>query len=121
MKLAYNFPEYVRSLFADIQPCCIKCGSNQMCSIHHIYGRISNSMFNGATLCQEHHQIGDSFNVAGGVKGRKYRQDLLFLTMRSFYKDRWWEQYLSMELMIENDRFFEIIQEDLFVVAKYIV
>ena len=92
-----------------------------MCSVHHIYGRISSSMFNGITLCEEHHRIADSFNVHGGVKGRRFRQDLLFLTMRCFYKNRWWEQYLSMDEMKENDRFFNMIQEDVFAIAKYIV
>ena len=44
-----NFSDWVKSIFAGVK-CCQKCGSNKNCSLHHIYSRISASMFNGILL-----------------------------------------------------------------------
>lgn len=117
MKLHNDFSPYIRSLFADIQPFCQKCNSNQQCAIHHIYGRRSSSMLNGITLCGECHRVADGFNT-DGFKGKKVRQDLLFLTLTAFYKNTWWEKLINDYEKQNNREFLTLIHTDFECVAK---
>jgi len=118
MQLKNNFSHYIKSLFASIQPYCSRCGSNNMCSVHHIYGRKSNSMMNGITLCYDCHRFADNYNVLGGVNGKKIRQELLLITMRKFYSDCWWEDYLPKIEAERNKVFFEMIKDDIVEIKK---
>lgn len=54
MKLKNNFPEEVRNLYLYVYTCCL-CGSNEMLELHHLLGRISDSAFNSALVCNECH------------------------------------------------------------------
>jgi len=120
MKLSNDFSPYVKSLFFEIQRCCLVCGSNQRCSVHHIFSRISSSMFNGITLCDLHHKEADCFNVSGGMKGDEFRQKLLLLTVTAFYQNQWWMDYLPEEDKRENEIFLLSIEKDFKIVADKI-
>ena len=54
MDLKFDFSFEVRTLFDDMQECAV-CHCNGSgrggLSIHHIYGRVSDSVFNGVVLC----------------------------------------------------------------------
>ena len=51
------------------------CMSNQGCSLHHIDGTESSSIFNSSMLCDVHHKIADGFN-SGSAKGVTIRERL---------------------------------------------
>ena len=42
---------------------CALCSSNQGCSLHHIDGTKSSSIYNGIMLCHSCHRIADSHNT----------------------------------------------------------
>lgn len=120
MKLKNRFSQWVRWVFSDTQPCCQKCGSNQMLEIHHIYGTISSALFNGIVLCHKCHAVADSFNRITGIKGTKVRQDLLFLTLTALYRNRY---YIDTMPKIEQKRvkeFIGLVKDDIKVVLKNI-
>lgn len=54
MKLKNNFSEDTRNLFLYHQY-CQNCMSNNMPSIHHIAGRLSDSPLNAVVLCHDCH------------------------------------------------------------------
>jgi len=66
MKLNNRFPEEEKiRCWIDYQY-CILCGSNQMCSLHHIDGckqDYHRSIFNSAMLCHDCHKIADAHNT----------------------------------------------------------
>lgn len=105
MKLNNDFSEYVKSVFWTIRPYCWKCGSNQNCSIHHIFGRVSSSIYNGILLCDKHHRIADNFNKDNGQKGEKVRLDLMIITFSFLFKDPFWQDYLDRKDRKSNQIF----------------
>ena len=62
------FSEATRFLFADVYECW-ECGCNQNLSLHHTFGRISNSPINASPLCLKSHEKGD---VHSPEKREKY-------------------------------------------------
>ena len=92
MRLSNDFQKYaVNQVWIDT-PYCAKCGWNQGCSVHHIYGRkgeFNKSIYNGVLLCLICHKEADSFNV--DEQGNDFRIHLLSLAIkmiaRSIYKN----------------------------------
>ena len=79
MILQNNFSDWVKSWFWSNHNFCMKCSSNDKCSIHHIFGRSSDSILNGVVLCDKCHRIADGVNT-GGYIGEEFRRDLMFVS-----------------------------------------
>lgn len=74
MKLESRFSEYDYNKYWVSHPFCAKCGSNVMCSLHHILGTSSGDIKHSIMLCHDCHKLFDSFNVVGGVKGKEMQE-----------------------------------------------
>lgn len=120
MQLQNDFPPYIKSLFASVQPYCQKCGSNQQCAIHHIYGRTSSALFNGITLCHDCHRVADGFNT-DGIKVVKVQRDLLLRTMVAFLQNPWWDQYMPKAYKEINNDFLNQHPDDFDAVARQLL
>ena len=82
MQLANRFIEEDKiRVWVDHQYCAI-CYSNQMCSLHHILGTISDSILGSIMLCHEHHKEAYGHNVSD----TEYQAPLLQYTMRQVLK-----------------------------------
>lgn len=88
------------------EPYCEKCGSNNNCSFHHIFGRISNSALNCILLCEKCHKEADGFNRITGMKGTPHRQELLEIRLKNLTK---WEY----EYTKKDKEFMQTIHTDL--------
>jgi len=84
-KSTNNFSEETRSLNIH-EPYCEKCKSNDKCSLHHIYGRISKSAVNAIYLCHKCHAEADKFNRTTGIKGTQFRKELLKTRLKNLTK-----------------------------------
>jgi len=60
-------------------PYCAICGSNQNCSLHHIDGTTSSSIYNSIMLCHIHHKIADSHNTQSPLS-QEFRANLRRIT-----------------------------------------
>ena len=113
-----KFSQWSRSVFRNTQPFCAKCGSNQMCSIHHIYGRCSSALFNGIVLCLECHAEADCFNQPTGIKGTSFRRELLRFTLIKLYSDNYWAKFVPRPEKKKIAEFLDMIQDDYQFVMK---
>jgi hypothetical protein len=55
MKLKNDFLLEDRDVYC-FEHSCIVCGSNQGVELHHVMGRVSNSIFNSAMICRKCHE-----------------------------------------------------------------
>lgn len=55
-------------------PYCARCSSNQMCSVHHVFGTESDDIRKSIMLCYNCHKYADTVNVRGGVNGKEFRE-----------------------------------------------
>ena len=74
MKLKSRFSEEDKAKYWIDHPFCAICGSNQMCSLHHIYSTDSDDIKTSIMLCHRHHKMADGFNVRGGKEGEEFRK-----------------------------------------------
>jgi hypothetical protein len=84
--LKNRFKEEDKILVWSDLSCCAICASNIGCSIHHIDGTISDSVFNSILLCFKHHKIADNFNISSGYKGEKFREKLTYIAFKFVLK-----------------------------------
>lgn len=82
MKLLHRFSEEDKARYWSSHQFCGLCGSNQMCSLHHIESGKSADIHNSIMLCHVCHKKADSFNVRGGIEGKKLRDKMLAYTKR---------------------------------------
>ena len=86
MKLANRFNEEDKIRYwVDHQYCAI-CKSNQNCSLHHICGTESASIYNSIMLCYRHHREADSHNTNSPLS-LAFRKNLLNYTFRRVDKE----------------------------------
>lgn len=75
MKLKNRFNEADKIRYwVDHQYCAI-CKSNQNCSLHHIDGTVSASIYNSVMLCYRHHKEADAHNTNSELS-RDFRDKL---------------------------------------------
>lgn len=69
MKLKNRFKEedkiryWVDAPYCHFKEGALLCMSNQGCSLHHIDGTSSSSIFNSIMLCDHHHKLADTHNT----------------------------------------------------------
>jgi hypothetical protein len=107
MKLSHRFdPEEVARIWV-YEPYCADCGSNDKCSVHHIYGskgENNDSIFNGIMLCYNCHKKADGENIH--QTGNKLRQKYLTITLSKVAQ--------SDHKMQDRDRLFlKSVEKDL--------
>jgi hypothetical protein len=78
MKLANRFQEEDKTRLALHKPYCWKCGSNQGCAFHHIFGTSESSILTAILLCHKCHKWADSFNVSN----KEVQSELLQIAIR---------------------------------------
>ena len=96
-------------VWLDNNFCCL-CGSNQGCSVHHIYGTVSSSLFNSSMLCHDCHKHADTLN-SGGVGGIDFRRRLLKIAFKMVSNS----DYKTGE---KDSVFLEYIKEDVAYLLK---
>ena len=67
-------------VWIDHQYCAI-CKSNQNCSLHHIDGTVSSSIYNSVMLCHNHHKEADTHNT-DSMLSKDFREKLREFTYR---------------------------------------
>jgi hypothetical protein len=85
MKLANRFDDVDKQRVWLDHQYCVKCGSNQICSLHHVTGSKmpnTDSILNSSMLCHIHHKEADGHNVSD----KEYQSPLLQYTMRQVLK-----------------------------------
>ena len=83
MILKNRFKEEDKIRVWGSNPYCAICGSNYICSLHHILGTESDSILNSVMLCINHHKEADGHNVSD----QKYQAPLLQYTLRQALKE----------------------------------
>lgn len=81
MKLKNDFLQIDRDVYC-FEHCCIECGSNQGCELHHILGRggkYNNSILNSAMICRKCHE-----NYTSLDKSKLLKQTLRFLLREGY-------------------------------------
>jgi hypothetical protein len=78
MELKNRFHEEDKARVWTYRPYCQECGSNRLCSLHHICGTISDSILNSIMLCNIHHKKADGHNVSD----RKFQQRYIKMTLK---------------------------------------
>ena len=81
MKLRNRFKEEEKIRWWVEHKFCAICKSNQNCSLHHIDGTISSSIYNSIMLCHNHHREADSHNTDSPLSS-DYRAKLRAYTKR---------------------------------------
>lgn len=75
MKLKNRFDNADKMrIWSDHQYCAI-CKSNQNCSLHHIDGTSSSSIYNSVMLCHNHHKEADGHNT-DSLLSKEFRKGL---------------------------------------------
>jgi len=64
MKLRNRFSEIDKHRIWEFHKFCAICKSNQNCSLHHIDGTASSSIYNSVMLCHNHHKEADAHNTS---------------------------------------------------------
>ncbi len=105
MQLQYPFPDGVRSLFVGCWECW-NCGSNGTgcggLELHHIFGRVSCSAFNGSILCHDCH---DSVQHTVEEHRRLFSKTFVYLHEMA--------QNGLFSLSEEDDRFIRLVFKDI--------
>jgi len=65
---------------------CTQCGSNNMCSIHHIKSTESSSILNSSMLCHSCHKTADGNNQSNTEFMARLLQQTMKIVLRSGYK-----------------------------------
>ena len=98
MKLKNRFSDADKiRIWVDHQFCAV-CKSNQNCSLHHIDGTVSSSIYNSVMLCHLHHKEADTHNTQS-VLSQEFRATLREYTFKHIQKQGYTntpndEQYL---------------------------
>ena len=107
MHLSNDFSKKDREIWFYNQQCAL-CNSNQGVTLHHIYGRASNSILNSIPLCHDHHKNADCHNTS--EQGNEHRIKYLSIALRQVIK--------SWHVFTKNDTdFLEMVKRD-FMKAK---
>lgn len=110
MRLANRFKDEDKQRIWGDHPFCALCQSNDNCSVHHIYGTISSSIFNGIMLCHSCHKKADGHNQS--VMGDERRIGYLEIAFR--------KAYLSGHEPTDKDKkFLEIVHEDFLEISLF--
>ena len=107
MRLSNRFREEDKARVWGDTLYCALCGSNDNCSVHHIYGTVSSSIFNGIMLCHVHHKEADGHNKH--VQGDKRRIRYLTIAIRACSK--------ADHAITKKDRDFLLSVKDDFIMA----
>ncbi len=107
MKLQNPFPQCKREVFRDYQYRCWECGQNGQTTggteLHHILGRCSSSVFNGAVLCKKCHSvIGHSFE-----EQKKYLQKTARYVFRVIGLGNYIIDEDDKNFLYENKKYYE--------------
>lgn len=112
MQLANRFqPSRKMRMWVDC-PFCAICGSNNNCSVHHIYGckaPYTNSLCNSIMLCEECHRKADTHNTH--ECGNGFRIGYLFIALNRFVK-------AGLVFLDVDKLFLKSIWEDVQVVTR---
>lgn len=92
MQLKNRFKEEDKIRVWSQRQYCQLCGSNAVCSLHHILGTESDSILNSIMLCHKCHKYADGHNVSDTL----YQSSLINIT-----------------LVIVKDEEYEFVQRDL--------
>jgi len=104
MKLSNRFKDIDKQrIWLDHQYCAIT-GLNEMCSLHHIYGTLSDSIFNSIMLTHDEHKKADGENTA--ETGNKRRQRYLNYTFNLIKKNS------NYQIQDKDRKFLEWVFED---------
>lgn len=107
MKLQNPFPIHKREVFRDYQYKCWECGQNGQrtggTELHHIQGRNSSSVFNGAVLCKKCHSlVGHTFE-----EEKRYLQKTARIVFRSVDRGEYRLDEDDKNFLIENKKSYE--------------
>lgn len=107
MKLLNPFPPHKREVFRDYQYRCWECGQNGQRSggteLHHIQGRNSSSVFNGAVLCKGcHGKVGHTFE-----EEKKYMQKTARVVFKAVSLGNYRLDKEDEEFLYENRKYYE--------------
>ena len=108
MKLQNPFSVEKREAFRDYQYRCWDCGGNgQDCGgteLHHIQGRNSSSVFNGAVLCKKcHAKVLHIF-----AEESKYMKRTFFMVMRMVEKGNYKLDEDDKNFLKENEKYYTV-------------
>ena len=106
MKLQHSFPQKKREVFRDYQYKCLECSENGQrnggTELHHIRGRISSSVFNGAVLCKKcHSSIGHTFE-----EEKKYLQKTAKIIFCAVELGNYILDKNDKDFLIKNSKFY---------------
>lgn len=102
MKLSNRFKDIDKQRVWIGHEYCSICMSNQMCSIHHILGTVSDSILNSVMLCHDHHKEADGHNVSD----KEYQAPLLQYTMRQVLKSGYELTKKDIDFYQENKQLY---------------
>jgi len=114
MKLGNRFNQGRKTRMWIDDPYCALCGSNQNCSVHHIYGckeKHSSSLINSIMLCEMHHRQADTHNTH--ECGDEHRIKYLSISLPRFVR-------YGFSFLKEDKGFIKSVQEDVNEVLKTI-
>jgi hypothetical protein len=86
MKLLNRFKDIDKQRVWLDTPYCVLCGSNNMCSLHHIKSTESDSILNSSMLCHEHHKYADGHNQSDTEFISSLLQITIKIALRSGYE-----------------------------------
>ena len=95
MKLANRFKDEDKIRVWSQRQYCQNCGSNQVCSLHHILGTCSDSILNSIMLCHKCHKTADGFNIGHNIESRIFQG-----------------RYLNLTLAVARDECYEYVKRD---------
>ena len=105
MQLANRFKEEDKIRVWSQHQYCQDCGSNQVCSLHHIVGTRSDSILNSIMLCHKCHKKADGYNIGNNRESRQFQFRYINMTMGVAIE----EGYVLVE---RDDIFLKICVED---------
>ena len=106
MKLRNNFSSRNRLLFFDFRYKCWECGQNGSrtggTELHHIKGRCSSSVFNGAVLCKKcHSAVGHTFK-----EEQKYLQKTATIVFRAVLRNNYSLDENDKNFLVANNKYY---------------
>lgn len=110
MKLKNDFKQEDKiRVWVDHPYCAMpNCHLNDNCSIHHILGRSSSSIYNGIMLCGMHHKWADTMNT-GSEQNLNHYKLLLQIAARQVIKSNYKDKPEDEEFLIKNAKYYDVV------------